>query len=253
MHFDRLIARKRRNAARKTSPVVEAMEDRKLLTYVLASVPQVTEGTGANSTLNYTIKLLTASTSTVQVNYNTADGTAKAGEDYLPTSGTVTFAPGQTVQTVPVTIIGDAKAELSESFSLKLSNPVNAAIFTPSVGTTILDDDVVPPPALTFSDVAMIRGLTGSRTMTFTIKLNAAQKTAVSVTAATSNATAIAGVDYLAKRELITFAPGETTKSFDVTVFGSTVTTDKIFFVKLSGATVTLTKTTAAGTLKYGA
>lgn len=65
---------------------------------------------------------------TVTVNYATADGTATAGSDYTATSGTLTFAPGVTTQTVGVPIIGDNFAEPDETFSLNLTAPVNAVL-----------------------------------------------------------------------------------------------------------------------------
>ncbi|WP_299606739.1 Calx-beta domain-containing protein, partial [uncultured Tateyamaria sp.] len=54
----------------------------------------------------------------ITLNYSTADGTALAGEDYVATSGSVTFAPGQTVASVAVDIIGDTINEILETFSL---------------------------------------------------------------------------------------------------------------------------------------
>ena len=46
-------------------------------------------------------------TRTSTVNFATSDGTAKAGIDYVATSGTLTFAPGETSKTVTVSVIND--------------------------------------------------------------------------------------------------------------------------------------------------
>lgn len=247
MHSDRLTARRRR-------PLFDVMEERQLLTsFLMIDNPRAAEGTGATSAMTFKVNLLTASTSTVTVNYATADRTARAGSDYTATSGTLTFAPGETVKTVVVPIVPDATPEYHEAFVLNLSNPVNAFIFTPTGSATILDDDTPVAPALSIADVQTTRGLLGTKTMNFTIRLNGAQKAPLTVTASTANLTAIAGTDYLAKTELLTFAAGETTKTFSVTMFGtSTATSDKIFSVTLSKTAATLTRASAFGIMRYG-
>ena len=62
----------------------------------------------------------------VTVNYATADGTAKAGEDYTATSGSLTFAAGERVKTVRVPLLDDAIDEGEETFTLRLSNAKGA-------------------------------------------------------------------------------------------------------------------------------
>ncbi len=70
--------------------------------------------------------LTPASSQVVSVNYSTTDGTAKAGQDYTAVSGgTVTFNPGETSKSAPVTILDDSLAEGNETFTVTLSNPVN--------------------------------------------------------------------------------------------------------------------------------
>ncbi|AMV40420.1 Calx-beta domain-containing protein [Planctomyces sp. SH-PL62] len=260
MFFDRFIARRRRQAAvranvRSRRPAVELMEQRQLLaTYITVGNVTMTEGTGGTSTANFVVSLSAPSTQSVSVDYDTADWTAHAGSDYVAASGTLTFAPGEKTKVVPVSIVPDATPELSELFNLNLSNSTNGTIFTKSATGKIVDDDTVLAPKLAVADVRMLRGMTGPRTMTFNITLNSAQRTSVSVKAATSNWSAVAGVDYTAKAELLTFAPGETTKSFTVTIFGtSTATSDKKFLVTLSGTSASLARGTAAGTMAYGA
>ena len=51
------------------------------------------------------------------------DGTAKAGVDYLPTSGTLTFQPGQTVETFTVPILINPLIQSNETVILNLSIP----------------------------------------------------------------------------------------------------------------------------------
>jgi len=78
-----------------------------------------------------TVTLSAASGQTITVNYSTADGTALAGSDYTASSGTLTFAPGQTSKTVTVTVLGDTVVEGTESFTLNLSGATNATLPAP--------------------------------------------------------------------------------------------------------------------------
>ena len=75
----------------------------------------VIEGNTGTVTLNVPVTLSHASSTNVTVHFATADtgapGVATAGVDYVPTSGTLTFTPGQTSKTVPITVIGDTVKE----------------------------------------------------------------------------------------------------------------------------------------------
>jgi hypothetical protein len=87
----------------------------------------------------FTVTLSTAYGSTVTVNYTTADGTATGGDDYTATSGTLTFNPGETVQTVSVNILADGNtSEANETFAVTLNTPVNGFLSaTPQATGTI--------------------------------------------------------------------------------------------------------------------
>ena len=56
--------------------------------------------------------------------------------------GTVSFAAGQTTQTVTVLVTGDTALEADEGFRITLSAPVGGAIATPAASGVILNDDV---------------------------------------------------------------------------------------------------------------
>jgi hypothetical protein len=82
-----------------------------------------------------------ASTIPVTVQWATADGSAKAPGDYIAASGTVTFAPGQTLQTITVQIKGDRVKEPNEVMFVLLHNPSGATIADPNGTGGILNDD----------------------------------------------------------------------------------------------------------------
>ena len=94
-------------------------------------------GKAANQLATITVTLSAASTSTVAVLFKTVDGTALAGKDYTAVSTTVSFAPGVTSMTVSVPILGRTTGTVTKSFTVQLSNSVNAAVATPSATVTI--------------------------------------------------------------------------------------------------------------------
>ena len=103
---------------------------------------------GDDTEMVFRVTLDSASTGTVTVNYATADGTAKAGEDYTATSGTLTFAPGETEKTVSVTIIDDEVEDSGETFALVLSEPSGGSLGdTEATGTIRNTEGSVSEPS----------------------------------------------------------------------------------------------------------
>ena len=80
------------------------------------------------------------------MSFTTVDGTATAGSDYLPRSGLLKFAPFQTNETIMTYVIGDTNIEPNETFTVVLSEPVNAALGTAVGIGTIINDDFPPGP-----------------------------------------------------------------------------------------------------------
>lgn len=92
------------------------------------------------TTALFTLQMSNATTQTVTVNYSTSNGTATAGSDYVPTGGTLTFAPLETTKTIAVNILADQNyTEPNEYFFLSLNNAVNAGVNTSFVVTTIIN------------------------------------------------------------------------------------------------------------------
>jgi hypothetical protein len=104
----------------------------------------------ASPSVVFPISLSPAPLETTTVDFATADGTATVADgDYVPVSGGVTFAPGDTVQYVTVALNDDPTPEPNETFHLVLSNPTVADILEGDAIGTILDDDDVTPPSVT--------------------------------------------------------------------------------------------------------
>ncbi len=73
-----------------------------------------------------------------------ATGTATAGADYTFAPGTLTFAPGEQVKTIPLSLLTDALSESPESIIITLSNPVGAVLGAPASHTITLLDSTAP-------------------------------------------------------------------------------------------------------------
>jgi hypothetical protein len=174
----------------------------------------------ATASANFAITLDRPATAATTVSYATANGTAISGSDYTGRTGTVTFAVGESSKTVAVTLRNDTVAEPAETFRLTVSltgSGLDPAVAHKLTGTaTITDNDTA-----TFSvvDRSLSEGLT-TRAVAITVRLTAASTTQT-VTWATADGTAtVAGNDYRAASGTLTFAPGETSKTVNVTVVG---------------------------------
>ena len=197
----------------------------------------IAEGDTGTSTLTFNVTLSHASSDTVTVDYTTNNGTATAADgDYDAASGTVTFDPGQTTQTVDLTINGDTTHEADETFTVDLSNASNAGIADGSGIGTITNDDQVPDVSI--DDQSITEGNAGTSTMTFNVTLSNPSDQTITVDYTTSDGTATtADADYQTAAGTVTFDPGETTATIDVTINGDTAhESDETFTVDLSNA-----------------
>lgn len=126
------------------------------LNLYLQNLPAITIGNASinenGGAVTVTLTLSSSSTNTVTVLYNTSDSTATSGVDYVASSGTVSFSPGQTSRTITISIIDDATLESNEMFHIELSNSTNASITDYQSLITILDNETPPVPGCT--DVA---------------------------------------------------------------------------------------------------
>jgi hypothetical protein len=195
----------------------------------------VNEGDTGTTALTFTVTLNASATptQTITVNYETADSTA-TNTDYMPISGTLSFAPGETSQTITVAVTGDTLVEPDETFFVNLSNSLNAAIADGQGVGTILNDDQGTMPGLSITDVAVVEGDTGSTTAVFTITLSTTSLLTVTANYETADSTANS-TDYTPVSGILTFAPGETSQMITVTINGDIVVEpDETFSLNLS-------------------
>ena len=99
--------------------------------------PAVREGESAE----FVVQLSASSDKLVTVAYETRDGTAAAGFDYVVTEGTLRFAAGETNKTIAVPTLEDATAEETKGFTVQLRDPSGATVADGTATGTITDDD----------------------------------------------------------------------------------------------------------------
>jgi probable HAF family extracellular repeat protein len=201
-------------------------------TISIADAPAVTEGNTGTHAATFTVTLSDASTDPITVAYATGDGTATAGSDYQATSGTLTFAPGETSKTVTVQVVGDRLPEPNETFVVNLSSPTNAVIANGQGVGTIRDDE----PTISIANAAPVtEGNVGTRSASFTVTLSAAYDVPITVNYVTADGTAIAGSDYQAASGTLTIPAGQTTGTITVLVNGDRLPEpNEAFLVNLS-------------------
>jgi hypothetical protein len=171
---------------------------------------------------SFFITLNRPSAGVVSMNYATANGSALAGSDYVATSGTLSFAPGEVAKTVKVTLTNDSLPELSEAFNLVLSSLVGATALD-AVGTAIIHEN--DAPQVSNSKVSVDDVVVGESEVyaDFRVRLDAPNTGTVTVSYQTFNGTALGNLDVVGQSGFLTFAAGETVKTIRVTLLDNAV------------------------------
>ena len=150
---------------------------------------------------------------TVTVDYSTfAAGSfndAVAGTDYVPVSGTLTFAPGEMSKVFNVTVLDNTIASESRILGVHLANLTGAnVVLGPS--TILITIQPAPQPA-----VFTVSPLTGEfpsvdSTLDFAVHRTGGLDRIATVDYSAGGGTAIPGVDYMPLTGTLTFNPGDT-------------------------------------------
>ena len=184
----------------------------------------------------FLVYLSAPSTNEVRVNFGIDAGTAAGNADFRGYAGTLVFAPGETVKTLPAPVIDDTAAEPTEIYWLDLNTAVNAVVpqrWTPAL---IFDDDgATGTPAITAGEVVFDE--TAQRALVV-VSLDRPSVNPVTVAWATADDTAHGGEDYRAGSGVLRFAAGETVKTVSVDVFDDALAErDEFFHVVLANPT----------------
>jgi len=187
------------------------------------------EGSGAAT---ITVQLNAASGKTVAVAYAATNGTALAGADFVAVAGVITFAPGQTNRAFAVPLLDDTLDEFNETVMLTLSQATNAILRAPTNATLlILDDD--DPHVFFSSDTYPV--FENINVATIGVWLSKPFSKDAFVDYAAIGGTATPGSDYVPTSGTLHFLPGQTNKTFFITLFNDTVgEPDEIVHLTLS-------------------
>jgi hypothetical protein len=204
---------------------------------------EVVESVGSAT---FTIVRTGGSVGQVGVSYATSDKTATAGNKYSSTSGTLTFAAGETSKTIAVPIIDNVVVDGKKTFGITLSAPTGgAAIASPSSVTVSIADNEVG----TFGtgSFLFVRGsvsvLRSERQVVLTVNRVGGTLSTVSVNFATVAGSAIAGRDFTATSGTLTFLVGESSKNITIPILTSSTPANGAYF------TVTLSNPTGGSSL----
>lgn len=169
---------------------------------------------------------------TVSVTYSTQPGTALPGINYNSVTNTVTFNDGDTVKTFAIPLINYPNPQGPVSFSVLLSNPTGGAgLIAPTNATvTIGNTNVGIAFVLATNAVSEQAGA-----VPLFIYRIGSTTSAASVNYASSNGTAVAGINFTAVSGVLTFNSGETLKVISVPlIYDPQVTGSLLFTVGLT-------------------
>lgn len=102
---------------------------------------RIVEGNGGLREAEVLISISEGTSVSIKVDYSTKNGTAVADSDYVAARGSITFAPGERVKRIKVSIIGEVLCEEDEKFEIVMSSGSGATLDRNAGIVTILNDD----------------------------------------------------------------------------------------------------------------
>lgn len=207
----------------------------------LSASPTTISENGGTSTLTATLSATSTQDVTVSLAYSNANATGPAS---------IVVPAGDLTATGTVTAVDNAVDEPDRTVEVSVDSVTNGVEDgVQAVTLTVTDDE--DAPSLSIADVSLTEGASGTKAMTFTASLSAASARTVTVDYATSSGTATANVDFDTASGTLTFSPGQTQQTFDVTISSENrVELDESFTVTLSSATnATIADASATGTI----
>lgn len=202
------------------------------------------------------------------VQYTLTGGTAVAGKDYVPISGTLTFQGTQTSQKLTVQIKNNTTVTGTKTVYAVLSNPTGGLSLAdpasvainindpsnPTLSSSSASVSSTPTAATTISLGASEYGvMENGGSLTVTVLRTGDTSVSQTVNYGTTNGTASSGSEYSAASGTFTFAAGETSKTITIGV-NNNVSVDgnrtfTVFLSSPSGGSVTLGTASALVTI----
>jgi beta-glucanase (GH16 family) len=94
-----------------------------------------------NNIFSFTVSLDKPAASEVTMHYATVEGSAKAGTDFIASSGIVTIPVNSTKANIDITVTGDSLRKENQLFYVQLDNIQNAALTTSKGTATIVNEN----------------------------------------------------------------------------------------------------------------
>ena len=164
--------------------------------------------------LRFELTLSRPTTNDVAVDYETADGTATAGQDYVATSGTLTIPAGELAASIKVALLDDSIDEIHERFTVELRNAKNADMGDSSGTGTIADGDPLPVMV-----VGVVEAAESEPEVELTVTLTSISSRLITADYITFDHTAVGdGVDYVTTAGSLRFEPGEIHKTISIRI-----------------------------------
>jgi hypothetical protein len=222
------------------------------VSFAASNNPAANEG----ASLSFTITKTGTTGDTCSLKYQTADGTAKAGTNYTAKAlTTLSFGAAAASKTVLVTTLDDGVVTGNLAMYLNLSAPSGAATISDNQATgTIRNVDTAPSTcsgvSFSVNSVSADEGVP----LNFTITKTGSTTATCSVTYATADGTALAGINYAAiGATSASFAAATTSVQVQVTTYDDGVyrAANRYMYLNLSAPSsgATLTNTQGTGTL----
>ena len=205
----------------QTTAVLTIIENDQAQRGVLAfSSPTYSVGEG-DGVASITVARTSGSDGAVTVILTPSAGTATVTSDFDATPITVTFANGQTSQTVTIPIVDDIIFEGDETVNLTLSSPTGGATLgsqTTAVLTIIENDQQSNPGTLMFSSPTYFVSESGIPQTPIEVIRVGGSSGAVSVTVVPTAGTATPTSDFDSTTVTVNFANGEISKIIDIPI-----------------------------------
>ena len=186
----------------------------------------------ASGTVQLSVYRYSGSQGPLSVNYTTVNGTALSGTNYTKTTGTLSWADGNTsVQYINVPITYDGVQTSNLNFTVNLSGLSTGSFsnYPNSVtsSTVTITDQEPGTFKISSSSYSVIEG----QSFNVTVSRYNGSFGAVTVNLTSSNGTAVSGTDYTQVNQNLSFANTETTKSFSIsTIENNTDVTGSLYF-----------------------
>lgn len=193
------------------------------------------EGNSGNTIFHIPVTLDPVSTEEQIIRYSTTAGTATVLSDFMSSTGTLTYSPGDSVKYIDITVYGDTLYENNEVFYINLSHVSGSAPIADAQATITIGNDDVPGYITIEDDFSINEGNYGEYTKVVTVSATDLNGNTFTVDYTTNDGTATAGSDYTANSGTLTFTEDAPTQTIELVINGdSTQESDETFQVLLS-------------------